>query len=195
MVKKMLRPNRIKSLRAKMGWTMEQLGDKIGATKATIYKIETARQSITEGHALGLARAFGVTIDDLYESESRPVPAFAEEAAPFTPATATFESHIPLEAHQSWYKIHKSHLDQLGYVDGMLVIIDISREAVRDLHIGDVVIANAYRPDRTAETIVRQFIPPALLVTNSLKNNLQSLNLNTDDVAILGMIVYPRLRG
>jgi putative transcriptional regulator len=196
-IRSMQRANRVKAMRAEKGWTQAALGLKIGVSKETISKIERRVQGITEGQAHALATIFNARIDDLYEAGTEPAPGFAEEAKPFAPHAESFASRIPLEENQSWYRISKSYLDQLGYMDGDEVIIDISREAMSNLHIGDVVVANRYpaKGGKGAETIVRQFIPPSLLITNALRNNLPILNLNSDDVSILGVVVYPRRRG
>ena len=192
----MQRQNRVKLLRKQLGWTQTQLGTQIGVRKETIYKIEARLQGITEGQAHALANVFGIKIDDLYEPGNEHAPGLAEEAAPFKPLAASFEARIPLEENQSWYRVKKSYLDQLNYVDGDQIIIDISRGAMNNLHIGDVVIANKYPEKGTgAETIVRQFIPPSLLITNSLSKNQPILNTRVDKVTILGIVVWPRRRG
>jgi putative transcriptional regulator len=198
MVKRsMQRANRIKTLRIEKQWPQKALAAKIGVSKETISKIERRVQGITEPQAQALASIFNVSMDDLYEPSAEPQPGFAEEAARFAPAPDSLESRIPLEEHQSWYRLSKSYLDQIGYFDGTEVIIDISKDALRNLRIGDVVIANKYpaKAGKGAETIVRQFIPPSLLITNSLVCNLPILNTNKDDVSILGLVVYPRRRG
>jgi putative transcriptional regulator len=192
----MQRANRIKAMRVERGWTQTALALKIGVSKETVSKIERRVQGITEGQAQAFAHVFNAGIDDLYEAGLEPVRGFAEEAEPFRPDAASFESRIPLDEHQSWYIIKHSHLDQIGYFDGTPVVIDISKDRMRDLRIGDVVIANKYpaKNGKGAETIVRQYVPPSLLITNSLRNNLPTLNLNSDDVSILGIVVHPRPR-
>jgi transcriptional regulator with XRE-family HTH domain len=192
----MQRANRVKLLRKQNGWTQAQLATKIGVAVETVSKIERRVQGITEGQAHALASTLGVRIDDLYEPGVEYAPGMAEEASPFVPLSTSFESRIPLEENQSWYRITKSYLDQLGYMDGDQVIIDISREAMNDLHIGDIVIANQYRKtgSKSTETIVRQFIPPSILITNSLHHNQPILNTRADDATILGIVVYPRRR-
>ncbi len=192
----MRKKNRIAKLRKERGLSQPMLAAKVGLSKSTISKIETGGQRMLGHQALAISDALGVSMNDLYEDGGVVSPArggFAEEAAPFTPETDTLESRIPLEEHQSWYKIETSYLDQIGYLDGDLVVIDISREALTDLQIGDVVIANYYPRKNGAETIVRQFIPPSLLITNGRKN-LPSLNTESDNVSILGKVVYPRRR-
>ncbi len=190
----MQRQNRIKSLRKDKGrdWTQATVAVKIGVKVETISKIERGVQHITELQAHALAAAFNCSIDDLYEA--RPVSAqdLIEEAAPFLPDAESFESRILLREHEKWYQITKSYLGEIGYFDGMGIVIDVSSNAVRNLRMGDVVIAKKCSASRSAETIVRQFVPPSLLITNSLRGNLQPLNLNTDRVSIFGVVISPR---
>ncbi len=191
----MQRANRVRKLRDEKRWTGQALADKIGVSKETISKIERRVQGITEPQAHALANVFGISIDDLYEAGPEPVRGLAEEATPFEPDAGSFEARIPLEEHQSWYILKHSHLDQIGYFDNMPVVIDVSKERMADLHIGDVVICNKYHASgKGAETIARQFVPPSILITNSFRNNLPILNLNSDAVVILGIVVHPRPR-
>ncbi len=111
-----------------------------------------------------------------------------EEAVPFLPHVGSIQSRFSLGDLQKWYQIRKSHLDQLGYFEGTPVVIDISKEVTRKLEIGDVVIANKGLANGCLQIILRQFIPPSLLVTNS-RNNVPILNLYKDDVAIFGKVI------
>jgi DNA-binding XRE family transcriptional regulator len=188
----MQRRNSVKAIRRERGYTQATLAAMIGVKKETISKIERHVQHITEPQAHRLATVLKVAIDNLYESGLEPLPGFAEEAVPFIPDAGSFEARVPLDEDQKWYQIKKNYLDQIGYWDGMLVVIDISNEAIRKLEIGGVVIANKHSENGSAETIVRQFIPPSLLITNSLHTNLQILNLASDDVTIFGIIIHPR---
>lgn len=164
------------------------LGEKIGVRKETISKIERHAQGITAPQAHALAEIFNCRMDDLYEA----APGLAEEAAPFVPNARSFELRIPLDVHQKWYQIKKSYLGQIGYFDNVQVVIDISSEAIHNLDIGSVVIANKHSANGGAEIILRQFIPPSLLITNSQCNNLRTLNLETDDVTIFGIVILLR---
>lgn len=185
----MQRANRVKELRAKRGWTQATLGAKIGVAKETISKIERGGvQRITESQAHALAEVFGVRLDDLYEAESA-TGAGLEEAMPFVPDASSFEFSIPLEENQCWYQIKKSRLDEIGYRDGDQLIVSLSREDINAIGNGSVVIADWFPAEGEKRVrIARQFIRPSLLITNSHRNNLLSLNANADEFTIVGVV-------
>jgi transcriptional regulator with XRE-family HTH domain len=194
---------RLKELRqswrgkGKRGLTQKELAAMAGIPNLeTISKIERRAQSMTPEQVLAFAKIFSVppslfVKDTLAATES--VRGFAEEAEPFVPDAGSFESRIPLKEAQSWYRIRDSRLDEIGIMPGDIVVIDIGKSAMAEVTIGDVVIANLYSADgRSAETIVRQWIPPRLLITNSRSSNLMPLNLEQNNVSLLGVVVWPR---
>ena len=55
----------IKELREERGWTQLQLGNKLGVTPVTVYNWERGRHVPTAAQVRALARAFGVSMDDI----------------------------------------------------------------------------------------------------------------------------------
>jgi transcriptional regulator with XRE-family HTH domain len=183
--------------KGKRGLTQKELAAMAGVTNPeTISKIERGAQSMTPGQVIAFAGIFNVPpaafVNDMPSIGPRPG-FFSEEAVPFVPDAESFESRVPLGEAQSWYRIRDSRLDELGIMPGDTVVIDIGKSAMTGITIGDVVVANLYSADgKSAETIVRQWIPPRLLVTNSRSRNLTPLNLEQDNVSLLGVVVWPR---
>jgi transcriptional regulator with XRE-family HTH domain len=182
--------------RGKRGLTQKELAAMAGVTNPeTISKIERGAQSMTPGQVIIFAEIFHVlpatfvkTIPGISRERG-----FSEEAEPFVPDAESFESRVPLREAQSWYRIRDSRLDEIGIMPGDTVVIDIGKSTMTGIAIGDVVIANLYSADgKSAETIVRQWIPPRLLITNSRSRNLTPLNLEEDNVSLLGLVVWPR---
>lgn len=64
----------------------------------------------------------------------------------------------------------------------------MSARAVAACGTGDVVIAQLY-DGMSAMTLLRQFVAPSLLITNSYAPNLPTINTRTDDAAIKGVVV------
>jgi transcriptional regulator with XRE-family HTH domain len=162
----------------------------------TVSKIERGNQNITAEQCMIFARIFNVDPAVFVSAAGDGADDYrgvAEEATPFQPEEGSFEAHFPLKPTQSWYRIADSRLEEIGLMPGDAVVIDIGKEAMSGLAIGDVVIANLYSADgKSAETIVRQWLPPYLLTTNSRKRNLPPLNIEHDNVSLLGVIVFPR---
>ena len=61
--------NQIKVYRAKNDLTQAELADRVGVTRKTINTVETGRFVPSTILALKLARAFGVTVEELFDLE------------------------------------------------------------------------------------------------------------------------------
>lgn len=63
--------NNIKMYRASKGFTQEDLADKIGVTRQTVIAIENDKYLPSLGLAFKIARLFAVTIEDVFQYESK----------------------------------------------------------------------------------------------------------------------------
>ncbi|MFC1499464.1 helix-turn-helix transcriptional regulator [Candidatus Zixiibacteriota bacterium] len=61
--------NNLKVFRAKLDLTQADLAEQVGVTRKTINTIETGRFVPSTVLALKLARAFGVSVEELFELE------------------------------------------------------------------------------------------------------------------------------
>ncbi len=66
--------NKVRRLRFDNGeLTQQQLADRVGVTRQTIIAIESGRYSPSLPLAFKLARAFGVSIEDVFEFEDEQI--------------------------------------------------------------------------------------------------------------------------
>jgi putative transcriptional regulator len=66
--------NRVRRLRFDNGeMTQQQLADKVGVTRQTIIAIESGKYSPSLPLAFKLARAFGVSIEDVFEFDDEQI--------------------------------------------------------------------------------------------------------------------------
>ncbi len=68
MIKKTLK-NQIKVYRAIHDWTQEELAYRVGVTRKTINTVENGRFIPSAYLAIKIARAFGVTVEDVFQLE------------------------------------------------------------------------------------------------------------------------------
>lgn len=61
--------NQVRRHRRLREWTQEALAERVGVTRQTIISIEGGRYNPSVGLALRLARAFGVSVEDLFQIE------------------------------------------------------------------------------------------------------------------------------
>ena len=66
--------NRLQNLRKKNGYSQEELAEKIGISRQAVSKWERAEASPDTDNLILLARLYGVTLDELLNIESIPMP-------------------------------------------------------------------------------------------------------------------------
>jgi putative transcriptional regulator len=63
--------NRVKELRAALGWTQQQLADAVGVSRQSINSIERQRYEPSLALALTFARVFGYATDEIFTLEEK----------------------------------------------------------------------------------------------------------------------------
>lgn len=188
-----MRQHRVRELRLQQGLTVRGLAAKAGLSHSYITRLEKGERVLSVENAEKLAKGLGVTPSEVLNLAATTAMSagFSEEAEPYE-LTPDDLIAIPLGSRDNVlsYKIKSSALDAVGINIGDLVLLDISQDAVDRIEPLDLVIAQHYGVDgeMSAVTIIRQFVPPALLVTNSRTANAKALNVDTDSVAIKGVI-------
>lgn len=185
--------NRVRELRKRKKLTLAEAADKIGISISHLGRIETSERGLT----LPMARkiAAGLGFDDvayligiepghLLEIE----PNFAGDAEPFS-------GHgLPLkkDAKSEPWRILRPSLDLAGLPVGAIAFVDTTAEALEDLKPLDKLIGQ-YADPRSGKTsiVVRQFLPPYLLATNS--NTIFEVSLDLRSEVILRGVIRSQL--
>ena len=63
--------NRVRDLRAARGWSQIELGARVGVSRQAIIAIETERFDPSLPLAFKLSRVFGVSIEDIFETDGK----------------------------------------------------------------------------------------------------------------------------
>ncbi|MDY6960271.1 MAG: helix-turn-helix transcriptional regulator [Pseudomonadota bacterium] len=183
---------RLRQLRTERGLSMEKLAGMIGREKPLIYKLEKGLTRYNETVLNALAKALEVSPMELLADEADTSAAprgLAEDAIPYDADNAA--GGLPsLGPHEFAYEVKSSILNQIGLLPGDLAIFDMRMGFADRLTDGDVVIAQVYNEGDTltAVTVLRQYLAPGMLVSNSSSANPPPLNTKVDDVAIKGVM-------
>jgi len=62
--------NRLKTLRAELGWSQQLLADKLQVSRQSVNAIETGRYDPSLPLAFKIARMFGKTIEEIFVEEA-----------------------------------------------------------------------------------------------------------------------------
>lgn len=179
--------NRIKELRTARGWSMRELADRANSSASTINGLEKGKTQINVAWLQRLSEVFEVPPEEILGIESAPARQLSEDVAQYDQSGQQVRQ-IRLEEAQFLYEAKTAVLDQIGILPGMILVVDMSPGAVGALRQGDVVVAQAYS-DMSAVTILREFIEPSLLITNSSMRNLPIINTRTEDAVVKGVVV------
>lgn len=183
--------NRIKDLREARGWSLEQLAGRVGdsTTASTVHKLETGTMKLTTEWMEKLGKAFG--LDPIEIIDDRPRAGFAEDVTRYVasdgPPALTQQA---AKAGHALYRVTSGALDEIGIFKGDVVEVDEGDEARRNVATGDIVVADVETgPGDTITTVMREFIEPALLITNSRAENAVPINTRTTRTTIIGVVV------
>lgn len=182
--------HRIKELREARGWSQEYLGSKINRTKHAVSRLEKGDSSLDLQIAQQIADAFGVPLTEVLVLDGKNnTGGFSDEGRIHVPAIDD-PLHAHLKSQRYLLEVDTNALDQAGLSIGDIVIVDETANSCRHVAPLQIVVVN-YRPapGRKSIQLLRQFIPPNLLITNSSQKNLPSLNLLSDNVVIIGVVI------
>lgn len=190
-----MRKNRLRELRQKHGLTVEALAEMAGVHHSTVSRIENEKRGLSFDLAERFAQAMDTTAPqvmglDLSEQVVR-LRGMEEDAVPYVPDGPPLPFQKRHGASVDEWEIRSSAVDRTGIKPGTIAFVDISAKAVENIAPLKCVIAQIYDDkDLTkAKTIVRQFVPPSLLITNSSEANGVPLDLEKGEAYIKGVII------
>lgn len=199
-----MRQNRVRELRETRGWSVRELAEKAGLSHGYVVRIENLERGLSVPIAEKLAKALEQPVGNVLglsntEPDKAVIRGFAEEAEPFAvDKSSPVVVRNQAKDHVYAYRVKGNTLNALRISAGDIVFVNISQEAVDAIKPLDCVLVQHYNA-MAAVTLLRQFVPPSLLITNSTDTNERPLALDRDDIAIKGVIVgtytTPYMRG
>lgn len=180
-------PHRIEQLRKSKGWSQERLGAAIGRTKGVISRLETGETKLDIEVAQRIATALNVTLPEVLGIEIA-VKGRAEDAVEIKPAAGSHLAAI-LDEHRLLFRAETDALDLAGVPRGATLLVNEAATAVanpRPLQI----VAVMYHPTGNGKALhlLRQFVPPRLLITNSSFGNERPIDMVIEHATVIGVV-------
>lgn len=170
--------------------SQEQLALAIGRTKSVISRIEAGRTSLDLEIAQQIADTLNATLADVLgiSTGGKPLSGFAEDVTPYDAAGPQYPALPP---NQFRYLVATAACENAGVKPGDIVVIDDSAAAVGTVQSLDIVVVAYHHPQtpNKAAHLLRQFVPPSLLITNSGHDNARSIDVAREDASIMGVVV------
>ena len=113
----------------------------------------------------------------------------ASDLSPYVPPKSSSVDNAPASPHQRMFRVLSGVMSELEIHEKDIVTADPSPDAIANIASGSVVAVEAEN-STTGERILllRQFIGPYLLITNSQHQNYLSLHMLTTKVRIIGVV-------
>ena len=161
--------NRIKQLRIEKGLTLGQLAEKVGLSESHLSRVEAGVRGVKLSKLGALAKVLGVPMIELMPQESFE---HASDLAPYVPPKGSAVEKALASSSQRMFRVLSGVLSELEINENDLIIADCSKDAIAQVVSGSLVVAEAINT-RTGEKtlLLRQFISPHLLITNSENQN------------------------
>lgn len=178
--------------------TAQQLADAIGMTQGHVSRIENSKRGLSIPVAKQFAAALEATVQDVMGLDGLDRPrtptmrdgGFSDEAVPYV-ASGRESFMLRKGLNVDPWEIKTDAVNNVGIVPGDIVDVDISADTVEHVKPLKIVIAQIYDTEELtkARTVVRQFIPPSLLITNSAAGNAPILDIDKGEAYIKGVVV------
>ncbi len=187
--------NRIREFRKRSGMTTEQLAEAAGLSQPHLSRLENNKRMLLTPVAERIAGVLGATTAQIMglnedEMEARGGQGFAEDIVPYVARPGDPFSALAT-SNRYLFTVETDAVDKARVYRGDIVVIDDSQSRMDRLKPLEVVRVR-YHPVEdfmTPITLLRQFVPPRLLITNSSTGNLPSIDMDEDDAHIVGIVV------
>ncbi len=175
--------------------TTEQLAEAAGLSQPHLSRLENNKRMLLTPVAERIAGVLGATTAQIMglnedEMEARGGQGFAEDIVPYVARPGDPFSALAT-SNRYLFTVETDAVDKARVYRGDIVVIDDSQSRMDRLKPLEVVRVR-YHPVEdfmTPITLLRQFVPPRLLITNSSTGNLPSIDMDEDDAHIVGIVV------
>lgn len=181
------RPNRIQELREAAGMTQDELAARVGTSAQQVGRHERGQRRLTIQWLNRYAAALEVAPVALLSEMHMPF-ATASEVEPATIDGMPTLSRIIESRGLSIYRVLHSRVPDAGIQSGQIIAVDATEAARSGAGIGSIMLV---RMISAGTLMLRQFVPPALLITNEPGggNSLLRLDDPNVEIQIVGIVV------
>ncbi len=178
--------SRIKRLRLERGMTLADLAEKVGLSEGHMSRVETGTRGLRFAKLDKLARTLGVPVTDLVAADEV---AFAPDLEDYHPPKGSVVAKALASSTQRMFRVLSGVLSELDLGENALIVADMDEEAVKAVGNGSAVIVSMAPKDSNPVLLLRQFIAPNLLITNSREQNSLPIHMLDTPATIAGVVI------
>lgn len=174
--------NRIKELREKRGWSMRDLATRVNTTSSTINKLEKGITRLNVDWIGRLSQALEVGVHELMGEQAPELKTVHQNDVDVHDDALGKDGVSPSQLH---FIVRTNALDQLGIFPKSILVAETHPDEIKSISTGDAVIVR-YENSRL---LLRQFVAPSILITNSSIQQPPVINMRLQDAKILGVVL------
>ena len=134
-----------------------------------------------------VAAALGVPVTDLFTHQTME---YLPDLEPYAPPGGSKLAQSLRSGSEKMFKVLTNAVSEVGFAKGDLFFVDMCELATSELCSSDIVVAelNPSSPKKPV-LLLRQFISPHLLITNSREQNCVPIHMLNENVRIVGKVL------
>ena len=179
--------NQIRQLRLERGFSLTELAQKIGISESHLSRVEAGARGLHLSKMDALAGALGVPVTEILSSQSL---GYMPDLAPYTPPKGSAIEKALTSSTQKMFKVLSNVMSELGITEGDPIIVETDPKGLKDLGMGQLVVAQVFPAESVQGVLLlRQYIIPHLLITNSAEQNAMPIHILRAKVKMIGRIL------
>jgi len=178
--------SRIKRLRLERGLTLADLAEKVGLSEGHMSRVEAGTRGLRFAKLDKLARTLGVPVTDLVAADEV---AFAPDLEDYHPPKGSVVAKALATSTQRMFRVLSGVLSELNLGENALIVAEMDEKAVKSVSNGSVVIVSMASKESDPVFLLRQFIAPYLLITNSREQNSLPIHMLDAPAKIAGVVI------
>ena len=167
--------------------SLNALAKAVSVSPSHMSRVENGERGLHINKMHAIAAALGVSVNDLLTNQAT---GYMPDLAPYTPPAGSVIARALHTSTQKMFRTLTGVMSEIGLAKGDLLVADMQELAASDLQTGDAVVAEII-PDSRKEPVLllRQFIKPHLLSTNSLEQNSVPIHMVKENARIAGKVL------
>ncbi|MBT3072048.1 helix-turn-helix transcriptional regulator [Rhodomicrobium sp. Az07] len=179
--------NRIRQLRLERGLSLTELAKKIGISESHLSRVEAGARGLHLSKMEALAGALGVPVTEILSVQSL---SYMADLAPYIPPKGSAIEKALTSSTQKMFKVLSNVMSELGITEGDPIIADMNPKGLEKLELGQLVIAQVFTNNSVEGVLLlRQYIGPHLLITNSDDQNAMPIHRLRAKATVIGCVL------
>ncbi len=181
-----MQTSKIKKLRLERGLTLADVAGQVGLSEGHMSRVEAGTRGLRFAKLDRLARVLGVPVAELAGGiEMR----CTSDVAPYYPPKGSVIEKALSSSTQRMYRVLTNVLNEIKIVANDLIVVETNPKSFNKIENGKALIISILDEKGNEVLLLRQYIAPYLLITNSNDENELSLHMQKLEIKLIGSVI------